>query len=74
MNKEGLKLNPQQHMAPMLALDAEDGPSIGSLLVDELQAQGVTIDSPERIIGHDLGLFDLTAATLGGARHAITEN
>lgn len=63
---EGLKLNRQDHLAPIFGL-AEgspaaraDGRELTTLLAEELRL------APETIVGTDLMLYDVVAPTLGG--------
>jgi aspartyl aminopeptidase len=65
VNDEGLKLNPQLHLAPMwgLARGSEDG---GAKAFGELVAKAAGVPA-EAVVGADLSLYDVTPATLGGA-------
>ncbi len=64
VNDEGVKLNPQLHLAPMWGLAREgDGAKEFADLV--ARAAGV---APEAVVGTDLSLYDVTPAALGGAR------
>jgi aspartyl aminopeptidase len=57
---DGLKLNRQEHLAPILGLATDGANDIHALLSAEL-------DVPrERIVGSDLMLYDVVAPTLGG--------
>jgi aspartyl aminopeptidase len=56
LNEEGLRLNPQQHMVPMIAAAAADG-GLGTLLADAVDGDPVT---------WDLVLADTQASALGG--------
>lgn len=58
VNDEGLKLDPQKHLPPVLGLG--DGPSFRAWLGAEL---GV---SEAAILGYELGLHDVVPPTLGG--------
>ena len=61
VNKEGLKLNAQQHLVPMWALgDEADGGRLAEVLAERLK-----IDA-DQIMAHELSLFDSQAPTLGG--------
>lgn len=64
VNDEGLKLNPQLHLAPMWGLSRGDDPG-AELLALLAEASGVPAGD---IVGHDLSLYDVTPAALGGAR------
>ena len=67
LNDEGLKLNPQLHLAPLWGLDrgTDAGHEFTALLAE---ATGVPAAS---ITGHDLALYDLTPATRGGVRNEL---
>lgn len=65
VNDEGLKLNPQLHLAPMWSL-AREGDDVAKEFL-ALIAKAAGLDAGD-IAGHDLSLYDLTAPTLGGAR------
>ncbi len=65
VNDEGLKLNPQLHLAPMWGL-ARDGEDASKLLLSTL-ASAAHVDA-SAIVGHDLSLYDLTPSALGGLR------
>ncbi len=62
VNDKGLVLNKQQHLAPLLGLG--DPAQATEALWKTLAAQAGV--EPARIRGFDLGLFDVTKATLGG--------
>jgi len=67
VNDEGLKLNPQLHLAPMWGLArGDDGAKEFAELV--ARAAGVPADA---VVGSDLSLYDVTPATLGGARDEL---
>ena len=53
---EGLKLDPQRHVAPLAGLD--DLPALHEFLVRELRDQGIAEASAERILAFDLMLYD----------------
>lgn len=62
VNDKGLVLNKQSHLAPVFALGSAD--DARAALVGRLAAQaGVAADA---VLGLDVGLYDLTAATVGG--------
>lgn len=65
VNDDGLKLNPQLHLAPMwgLAQGVEDPAKEFLAMVSE--AAGVAADD---VVGHDLSLYDYNGCALGGAR------
>ncbi len=63
VNEQGLKLNSQNHLAPIwgLATNVDPSDAFADLLAT---ATGVAVD---QLLSHDLSLFDLTPATIGGA-------
>jgi aspartyl aminopeptidase len=66
INEQGLKLNAQQHLAPILGL--EDGPAALDLVSNELRAQGFAHATPDRILGFDLMAYDTQPSGVSGAR------
>jgi aspartyl aminopeptidase len=62
VNKDGLTLNAQQHLLPVLGLER-----LGAKSVLELVAEaGLAGAKAEDVVGFDLCLFDLQPGTLGG--------
>lgn len=55
VNTDGLKLNPQQHLVPLVALEASGALDVRRLLADELGRAGV---GPDDVLGFDLCLYD----------------
>lgn len=68
VNSDGLKLNAQQHLAPMFAMPAAKGDETSALRRLLGDAAGV---EPERILSWDLALIDTQAPTLGGLDDAF---
>ncbi len=66
VNTEGLKLNAQNHLAPMFGMAAKDQPSALKRVLGE--AAGVEADA---IIAWDLALVDTLPAALGGIDDAF---
>lgn len=66
VNTDGLILNVQRHMVPVIGLQEAGGPGLTDLLAEALSADGEAC-KPEDIAGWDLGLYDLQGATVGGA-------
>ena len=66
LNKEGLKLNPQQHLAPLMGL--EDAPDAAELVASELRAQGAPGVTPSKILAFDLMAYDTQTSGVSGAR------
>jgi len=66
LNKEGLKLNAQQHMAPIIGL--QESPSLRDLLVSELRAQNqIEIDASD-VLAFDLMTYDVQPSVVSGVR------
>lgn len=63
VNKEGLTLNAQQHLLPVLGLEKVGAQSVLELLAAKSGLAGLRGDD---IVGFDLSLFDLQPGTLGG--------
>ncbi len=57
---DGLKLNRQEHLAPILGLASDGAKDLMALLADELKV------GRDAILGSDLMLFDVVPPTLGG--------
>ena len=66
ISKEGLKLNAQQHLAPVIRL--EGAPELRDLVATELRAQGISDFPTERVLAFDLMAYDTQASGLSGAR------
>ncbi len=66
ISKEGLKLNAQQHLAPVIGL--EGAPELRDLVATELRAQGISDFPTERVLAFDLMAYDTQASGLSGAR------
>ena len=63
---EGLKLNAQQHLAPILGLDG--APPLAELLATELRASGAADVAAPDVLGFDLMAYDVQRASVCGAR------
>jgi aspartyl aminopeptidase len=66
IRKEGLKLNPQQHLAPVMGL--EGAPDALDLVANELRAQGLAGASADAILAFDLMAYDTQSSGTSGAR------
>lgn len=64
---DGLKLNAQQHLAPLWGLADKNDPldALMSLLADAAHVKAADI------VSHDLSLYDLTPSTCGGGQNAF---
>ena len=71
VNSEGLKLNPQTQMVPVMGLTAagEDLDFL-QLVAAKLRDDGVSA-SAENIVGHDLCLYDVQPAALAGVHEEL---
>jgi len=67
VNTEGLVINAQQHLAPLLSLEATADVTLPRLLEEALLAEGVEC-SNDSLLGFDLCLYDTQVATVSGAR------
>lgn len=65
LRKEGLKLNPQKHMVPVLGLD--DAPGLNELIATELRAHDITAE-PGDILAYDLMTYDVQPSCVAGTR------
>ena len=63
VNEKGLILNRQDHLAPVFGLAGGAAGAAGALGKLVAEAAGVALD---RVVGHELMLFDLLAPALGG--------
>ncbi|HYH95092.1 M18 family aminopeptidase [Hyalangium sp.] len=66
VNTDGLKLNAQDHMVPVLGLESAGPAELRSLLVRELAGAGVRAEAGD-ILGYDLCLYDTQPSTRSGA-------
>jgi aspartyl aminopeptidase len=66
IKSEGLKLNAQQHLIPVMGLDG--GPGLRELVATELRAQGLADVAPEAILASELMAYDTQPSTVAGAR------
>lgn len=67
VNVDGLKLNAQSHMVPVVGLGAGRGElTLERLLSEQLSKRTQEPLQPEDILGFDLGLYDVQRAARGG--------
>ena len=66
LNKKGLKLNAQQHMAPIFGLG--DLPPLRELLVSELQVQNQIEIVASDVLAFDLMTYDVQPSVVSGLR------
>lgn len=66
VNKEGLALNPQLHLSPVLGLESAGAKSVFDLLAGACASAGVSGVRATDIVAFDLCLFDLQPGTVGG--------
>jgi aspartyl aminopeptidase len=72
VNSDGLKLNPQTQMVPVLGLTGLD-PDLDfvELLAERLRQDGLTAVTAAAIIGYDLCLYDVQRAALAGVHDEL---
>jgi len=63
VNKDGLTLNAQQHLVPVIGLEREAAPGLLDRIAQSLPISGVTARD---VLGLDLGLFDAQPGVFGG--------
>jgi aspartyl aminopeptidase len=66
VNTQGLQLNSQQHVVPLLGL--ESAPPLAQFLVEELAARSTARISAEDVLAFDLMLHDAQPSGVAGAR------
>jgi aspartyl aminopeptidase len=66
VNTQGLQLNSQQHVVPLLGL--ESAPRLAQFLVEELAARSTARISAEDVLAFDLMLHDAQPSGVAGAR------
>ncbi|XXF76090.1 M18 family aminopeptidase [Myxococcaceae bacterium GXIMD 01537] len=66
VNTDGLKLNAQDHMVPVLGLESAGVVDFKALLAEEVSRGGTRI-APGDILGYDLCLYDTQPSTRSGA-------
>lgn len=64
LRQDGLKINEQTHLPPLIGL--ETAPELATLLVEELEARGEDSIDVDDILAYDLMLYDLAGAEVGG--------
>jgi aspartyl aminopeptidase len=65
VNSEGLLLNAQTHMAPILGLAEHNSQSLNQLLAERLTSDGDSVNA-DQILGWDLCLYDVQKASVSG--------
>ncbi len=63
VNQQGLKLNKQTHMPPIIGIASGEAPAISPLI--ERIARHLSV-APEQIAEHDLSLYDTQQGAIGG--------
>ncbi len=66
VNTDGLKLNPQEHMVPVLSLESAGAVDLKAMLAAELTRGGTRVE-PGDLLGYDLCLYDTQPSTRSGA-------
>jgi aspartyl aminopeptidase len=72
LHTEGLKLNAQQHLAPVIGL--EGAPPIADLLAALLRASGAADVAGPDVLGFDLMTYDVQRASVTGARGELVSS
>lgn len=73
VNRDGLKLNAQTQIPPILGIDSDgkkndDSPDgLATLLAERLEV------TPDQILEHDLSLYDVQKGTLGGVNEELVQ-
>src|SRR5688572_1567842 len=67
VNKEGLVLNAEKHLHPMVGLERDGAPDFSALLVEALAATPAAGAGRDDVVGFDLCLYDVRGASTGGA-------
>ncbi len=65
LNQEGLKLNAQKHLVPVIGLGEEA--TLAQLLIDELGSRGGPKTSESDILAYDLMVYDVQPSARSGA-------
>lgn len=66
VNTDGLKLNAQEHLVPVLALERSGPADLTALLVEELARAGTRVEAAD-LLGFDLCLYDTQPSCRSGA-------
>jgi aspartyl aminopeptidase len=66
LRRDGLKLNPQTHLVPVLGL--EGTPDLRALVASELRAQQLADAGPDDLLAFDLMTYDVQPSAVAGAR------
>lgn len=66
INSDGLKLNAQDHMVPVLGLESSGPLDVKGMLAAELSKGGTRVE-PGDILGYDMCLYDTQPSTRSGA-------
>ncbi len=71
VNREGLVLNPQHHLAPVWGLESSEARTLLDLVVTALGSTPSAGAGAADIVGFDLCFFDAQGAALGGAANEL---
>jgi len=66
LRSQGLKLNAQTHLVPIVGL--EEAPPLAELVADELRTRQVADAAPEDVLAFDLMTYDTQPPAVAGAR------
>jgi aspartyl aminopeptidase len=67
VNQDGLKLNAQEHLAPVIGVEALGGADIKAMVAEALGAQGLKVE-PKDVLGWELCLYDVQPGSRSGLR------
>lgn len=65
VNQDGLKLNAQEHLAPILGLESVSGSDPKALIAEALGSSGVKLEAQD-VLAWELCLYDVQPGTRGG--------
>jgi aspartyl aminopeptidase len=70
VNTDGLVLNAQSHLPPLVGLEAAGPLDVRALLADDLASRGLKA-SRDDVLGFDLALYDVVPSTRSGLRREL---
>ena len=73
VNQDGLKLNPQEHLAPVIGLESLGTVDIKAMLAEALGAPGLKID-PKDVLAWELCLYDVVPGSRSGVRGELIQS
>jgi aspartyl aminopeptidase len=73
VNTDGLKLNAQEHLPPVIGLEALGAADIKAMLADALGSHGLKLDSKD-VLAWDLCLYDVQPGARSGLRGELIQS